>query len=105
MASTASRIIPIRIEATAVFAPLVEPVLQGPSEGLKKVMGALGPSIQSAFGRPVVPGEWLQALELGNGEASVQLRRDLGCRTRDVAGNAFETLRRLLPDTDIYIGV
>lgn len=105
MASTASRVIPIRSEAVAALAVTVEPVLQGPHDGLQRVLGALGSSIQSAFGRPVPPGEWLQALELGDGEASVQLRRDLGCRTKDVAGTAFETLRRLLPDTDIYIGV
>lgn len=105
MACSASRVIPIRLEQPPAPATVVEPVLEGSRDGVQRVLGALGPSIQVAFGRPVLPGEWLQALQLGDGQASVQLRHDLGCRTREVAGSAFETLRRLLPDTDIYVGL
>lgn len=105
MACSASRVIPILPVAAPRPVRPTAPELRGPQARIARVLGELAPSLQAAFGRPVEPGEWLQALELGDGEATVQLRRDLGCHAREVAGTAFDTLRRLLPDTDIYVGL
>jgi hypothetical protein len=79
--------------------------MSGPSDRIDRVLGALTPSVSTVLGRPADCGEWLQALQLDDGEAVLQLRGDLGCKARDVAEVAFGTLRRVLPDTDIYIGV
>lgn len=108
MSSSNPRTIPIRplpTQAPAPRVPAPAPALSGPASRVEGLLGALGTVMATQFGRPVAPGEWLQALRLADGEAVLRLRRDLGCRTGDIGGAAFETMRRLLPDTDIFIGV
>ena len=47
---------------------------------------------------------WLRELRLGAGEAFVAVAPGLGRDGHESAEIAFQTLRRLLPDTDIYVG-
>ncbi len=49
------------------------------------------------------PARWLRELRLADGEAYAFIAPDLGHDGLEAAEIAFETLRRLLPDTDIYI--
>jgi hypothetical protein len=96
----ASRTIPILPAGTAAaLAAAAPPVrLSGPPERVGRVLGALeaavGPSARA----------WLRELRLSEGEAWVAFAPGLGHGGLDSAQRAFDTLRRLLPDTDIYIG-
>jgi hypothetical protein len=108
MPCAGQRVIPIRTLAPppGVWAgPVAPPSVSGPSERLDRVLGALQPSVASVLGHPADLGTWMQALQIGDDEANLKLRGDLGCKARDVAEAAFGTLRRMLPDTDIYVGL
>jgi hypothetical protein len=99
------RTIPI-LPAVAAFVPanVSPPELHGPSDQIDRLLDRLHPAIDAEFGRPVQHGEWLRSVDLHDGEVYVRLHADLGCRARDVAEITFDALRRLLPDTDIYVG-
>lgn len=56
------------------------------------------------FGHPVSPGVWLRAFTVGSGEAQMELAPDLGCHAGLASELAFDAMRRLLPDTDLYVG-
>jgi hypothetical protein len=93
-----ARTIPI-LPATALGLEPPPPVLlSGPPERVSRVLDAL----QAALG----PGSrgWLRELRLSEGEAWVAFAPGLGLSGLVSAERAFEALRRVLPDTDIYIG-
>jgi hypothetical protein len=46
---------------------------------------------------------WLRELRLSDGEAYAFIAPNLGHDGLEAAGIAFDTLRRMLPDTDIYV--
>lgn len=81
-----------------------QPHLLGPADRLQALLASLKPAIDAEFGVAVEPGAWLRSLRLDDDEAEVTLAPGLACRAVGVASVAFDTLRRLLPDTDIYIG-
>ena len=91
-----SRTIPIRPVASLSPPPPV--LLSGPPERVGHVLGAL----HAAVG----PGAraWLRELRLSEGEAWVAFAPGLGPSGLVSAQRAFDALRRVLPDTDIYIG-
>jgi hypothetical protein len=95
------RIRPVGCDAAAVVA---SPELQGPAELILRLLERLHPAVVAAFGRPVQDGEWLRSIDLHDGEAVVRLHAHLGCKTREVAELTFDVMRRVLPDTDLYIG-
>jgi hypothetical protein len=72
-------------------------VLSGPPERVGPVLGAL----QAAVGPDARA--WLRELRLSDGEAWVAFAPGLGVGGLLSAERAFEALRRVLPDTDIYI--
>ena len=80
-----------------------EPQLLGPADRLQALLASLRPAIDIELGAAVEPGAWLRSLRLDDDEAEVTLAPGLACRAVGVASAAFDTLRRLLPDTDIYI--
>lgn len=80
-----------------------EPQLLGPADRLQAVLARLTPAVEAELGTAVGTGAWLRSLRLGDGEADVMLAPGLACRATGVANVAFDTLRALLPDTDIYI--
>lgn len=90
------RTIPILPAGTA---PVAAPVrLSGPPERLGTVLGAVeaavGPTARS----------WLRELRLSEGEAWLSFAAVAGHGDIDAAQRAFDAMRRVLPDTDIYIG-
>lgn len=78
----------------------VAPQLSGPPQQLKRVMDAL----QAALATPEHPvGTLVHALHLADGEAELTLNVAPHCAGVDLADRAFQALRALLPDTDIYV--
>lgn len=76
------------------------PDLHGPQDQVDRVMGALGNALASdgQDGRQLV-----RALRLDDGEAELTLAVQARCGGLELADIAFQTLRSLLPDTDIYV--
>ena len=79
------------------------PRLIGPEAQLQRLQLALATDVGQALGR--VPEGWLAELSLTPGEARLGIGLGHGPVGRTVATIAFDTLRRCMPDTDIYIGL
>ncbi|MDO9071665.1 MAG: hypothetical protein Q7U73_00220 [Rubrivivax sp.] len=101
-----SRIIPILpLRANAgPGVPWAEPLLSGEPAQLRRVLGALEAALQARLGWRLPAGTWLHELRLDEGEAFVAITPELGGACGPSAEVAFDTLRRLLPDTDIFVG-
>jgi hypothetical protein len=100
-------VIPIHSEESCEGRPplhVVEPVLVGDETQLQRVVAALKPQVDRVFDTDMPMGAWLRGLHLAAGESTLTLAPDLGCRGFAVATIAFDTMRLLLPDTDIYVG-
>lgn len=95
------RVIPIRPVPPAPPV-LHQPRLQGEETALQRLRLALEGDVARAL--HLEPAHWLRELRLGDGEVFVGVAADLGRQGLESAGIAFDTLRRLLPDTDIYVG-
>lgn len=81
------------------------PRLSGDPARIGLLLGRLAPQIEALFRHPVSPGAWLASLSLSPGEARLALAPHLAaCHAGPAAELAFEAMRQLLPDTDIYIG-
>ena len=78
------------------------PRLSGQPEQVEQVRAALEAAVHLALGH--TPPGWLRELRLAEGEAFVGVAPDLGRDGVESASIAFDTLRHLLPDTDIYVG-
>ena len=90
--------------SVALGEPCVAPALQGRAELLREVMEALNGVIEPASGRGIVELHLVKSLRIDNGEAELTVSFQPGCGSgREMAEHAFHTLRRLLPDTDIYV--
>ena len=76
--------------------------LSGPPERVERLRAALEAAVAGSMGR--APAGWLRELRLDDGEAYVGVAPHLGHDGIESAEIAFDTLRRLLPDTDIYVG-
>lgn len=79
------------------------PRLSGPAAQLQRLKLALDTDLGQAMGH--VPVGWLAELTLAEGEAHLGIGFGQGPVGRAVAAIAFDTLKRCLPDTDIYIGL
>jgi hypothetical protein len=78
-----------------------QPALSGPPDQLQRLLAALEHDLaQQSNG---VGGGLVAALHLGLGEAELTLALPRRCGGTLIADTAFQTLRRLLPDTDIYV--
>jgi hypothetical protein len=80
------------------------PALSGEPEQLHHVLAALETALQARIGWRLPTATWLRELRLGDGEAYVAITPELGGACGPSAEVAFDTLRRLLPDTDIFVG-
>ena len=76
------------------------PQLRGPQAELQRLLAALGPALgfEDGVGQGVV-----RALMVQPGEVDLQLAIGRHCGGAALADAAFQTLRGLLPDTDIYV--
>ena len=91
-------------KAAAATAAWAAPFLSGQPEQLKQVLAALEQAVEKGVGHAMPAARWLRELRLGAGEAFVAVAPGLGRDGHESAEIAFQTLRRLLPDTDIYVG-
>ena len=90
--------------AAAATAAWAAPFLSGQPEQLQQVLAALEQAVEKGVGHAMPAARWLRELRLGAGEAFVAVAPGLGRDGHESAEIAFQTLRRLLPDTDIYVG-
>ncbi len=77
------------------------PQLSGPADEVQRLLTALRPLLGAAEA-----GGLVQALRVQPGEVELQLARRASCAGGGggaLADSAFQTLRSLLPDTDIYV--
>lgn len=78
------------------------PLLSGPQDQLQRVLAALGQRLGFQAESPGLGG--VRGLRIGAGEVELQLLLPPAhCGAAARAETAFETLRGLLPDTDIYV--
>lgn len=88
----------------ADLAPSTGPaVLEGPSELLAAVMSALDRDLGLRDAGDLSATGLVQGLSIRDGEAVLKLAVAPRCGGARLADTAFQTLRRLLPDTDIYV--
>ena len=79
----------------------IAPQLNGPRGELDRLMRALGDSLGFRVdGEDPVP---VAALRVEPGEVALTLAVARHCGGAELAAQAFDTLRSLLPDTDIYV--
>jgi hypothetical protein len=81
-----------------------EPKLSGKPDRIDRVIEALQEALSAELGLRGPRSFWLRELRLDEEEAFLALRPGLCGNGHRPAEVAFATLRRLLPDTDIYIG-
>jgi hypothetical protein len=82
--------------------PCARPRLQGDPAVLQRALGALR-GVADAEGN-LVDRQRIQALRVEDGEAELTLTLPAGCGAgRALADDAFQVLRRLFPDTDVYV--
>ncbi|MDH4391723.1 MAG: hypothetical protein QE285_09930 [Aquabacterium sp.] len=74
------------------------PVLTGPADELARLLQALTPVLGALGARGLV-----QSLHVLDGEVTLQLAVHADGGGAALADRAFQTLRKLLPDTDIYV--
>jgi hypothetical protein len=77
------------------------PALSGPADELQRLLHALAHSLGFAPEAPAQGG--VRGLRIAPGEVELQLAPDPQGRSVERADTAFQTLRRLLADTDIYV--
>lgn len=97
------RTIPI-LPAPPETGPAHELLLSGEPAQLRQVLGALEAAVVARTGWRLPVARWLRELRLDDGEAYVAITPEVGGACGPSAEAAFDTLRRLLPDTDIYVG-
>lgn len=85
--------------------PCVAPELKGDGETLQRVMVALNAEVRDdTTGRGIVDLHWVKALRIEGDEAELTVTFPPSCGGgKALAEDAFATLRRLLPDTDVYV--
>jgi len=83
--------------------PCLAPELSGPPDLLRQVLAELDRELAVQTERERMHTGLVQALKLGDGEAELTLGVAAHCSGALLADAAFQTLRRLLPDTDIYV--
>ena len=79
------------------------PQLSGPTDELARLMAALAPRLGFATDVGHAAAGLVKSLHVQPGEVTLQLAVGRQCGGRALAEAAFETLRGLLPDTDIYV--
>jgi hypothetical protein len=85
----------------ALGAADVAPTLSGPADEIATLVLALTQRLGTTG--DAQPTRWLRALKLAPGEVEVTLAVAAHCSGTALADSAFQALRGLLPDTDIYV--
>jgi hypothetical protein len=91
-------------EASPAGRPCADPEMRGDPQALAHVLGALAAVLDDASGLSIVQAQRVGALRLVDGEAELELTVSPRCGSgRRVFDEAFQVLRRALPDTDVYV--
>ena len=95
----------IRCRPGGTGQPCLSPVVEGPAEKVREVIGALNLEVvDPTLQRGMVDLHMLRSLTIANGQADLTVTFAPSCGGgRQMTEAAFQTLRRLLPDTDIYV--
>ncbi len=99
----AFRVIPVLPAGTTLQA-VVPPRLIGQADAVQRVLAALEADMAQALGARWPLRGWLRELRLQEGEVVLAFTPELCAGDSEAAEVAFATLRRVLPDTDIYVG-
>jgi metal-sulfur cluster biosynthetic enzyme len=84
--------------------PCLAPALQGDTAVLAQALQALRQVVDLESGGNLVDLHLVQSLHIQDGEADLRLTFPRSCGpSRLMAEEAFQVLRRLLPDTDVYV--
>lgn len=85
--------------------PCAHPHLAGQSELIRQVLDELNRQVVDPdAGLGIVDLQWVQGLRIEDGEAELTLSFAPVCGpAKELSETAFQTLRRLLPDTDVYV--
>lgn len=87
----------------ALGEPCLAPQLQGDRETIQRVLAALDAEVSDPAGG-IVARHCVKSLRIGGGEAELVVTFPPSCGAgKELAEGAFATLRRLLPDTDVYV--
>lgn len=78
--------------------PCAAPTLTGPADELARLLTALTPVLGTLESSGLV-----RALTVQDGEVELQLALPADCGGAALADSAFQVLRGMLPDTDIYV--
>lgn len=78
--------------------PCAAPTLTGPADEVARLLTALTPVLGSMESSGLV-----RALTVQDGEVELQLALRADCGGAALADSAFQVLRGMLPDTDIYV--
>ena len=79
------------------------PALAGPADTLQRVMRGLRGVVDSSGGN-LVDRHWIRSLRVEDGEADLTLTLSpRSCEGRELAERSFDVMRRLLPDTDVFV--
>lgn len=92
----------IPILAVAPLPAVRPPRLDGEPAILRVLLCALERAVCAELGQAVPAGAWLREMHVDGEEAVLTLTPELS--RPEVVQAAFETLRTLLHDTDIYVG-
>lgn len=79
--------------------PCLAPQFSGPADQVARLMAALA----ARLGCPPDGAGLVRSLRLQPGEVELRLAVPALCAGAELADTAFQTLRGLLPDTDIYV--
>jgi hypothetical protein len=83
---------------TLLGEPCAAPTLSGPADALDRLRQALAPVLGALDSNGLV-----RALHVQDGEVELQLALRADCGGAALADSAFQALRSVLPDTDIYV--
>ncbi|WP_119355350.1 hypothetical protein [Azohydromonas sediminis] len=92
----------IPIHPAGAAPTVLPPTLVGEPGRVRGLLTALERAVCGEVGRTLPAGAWLRELRVDDDEAVVALAPAVG--RPEVVQVAFETLRRMLRDTDIYVG-
>lgn len=81
--------------------PAAPPQLSGPQAQVQRVVEVLRPHLGGPDGQ--LDGRLVQSLDVRDGEVELQLAVSRHCVGAELLDDAFQALRRSLPDTDIYV--
>jgi hypothetical protein len=89
--------------AELAFDTCASPRLSGEAAWLRRGLASLDTVVDVTTGRSLVALQFIEALRIEDGVAELALTFPLHCQSKPLADQAFQALRRALPDTDIYV--